>query len=670
MKKISVILILVLALAGCQKGKNRFELPSLIGNNMVLQQKSNVNIWGKANPGQKVRISASWNASSTAKAGEDGKWITRIATPEAGGPYTMTITSKDTRHTINNILIGEVWFCSGQSNMEMPLAGWPPKDTIMYSAKTIASASIPEIHLFIIQKKVANEPLEDCTGKWEVCSPESVNQFSATAFFFGKKLNEELRIPVGLIESAWGGTPSEAWTSSGALEGAGEYVQDIKAIKESASIQSDYQKWLDSHRQVNLSAEGDNLFKNLDFGDEEISSAGYDDSSWPAIKLPAQFETVTGDFDGVVWFRKKIDIPAGMKGKDLVLSLGPIDDMDRTYFNGKLVGSTEESNKWQLERNYSIPKDIVKEGSNFIAVRVIDPQGGGGIYGKPELMKLSAKAGGKDQVTLAGDWRFEPVAEYIGNKFYVFDIKRNEFQNAKRPKPIGPNSPTSLFNGMVYPAVNYQIKGAIWYQGEANVGRADQYSKIFPLMINDWRNSWGIKDFPFYFVQIAPYVYSGVDSTESAYLREAQTRALELPNTGMAVTLDIATVMNIHPPFKKEVGDRLANLALAKDYGKNVRFSGPVYKSMKTEGKIIKISFDNITGNLTARDNKPAEFEIAGKDGKYVKAESKIEGNEVWVSSPKISEPVSVRYCWHNGSVASLFDSDGTAVRQFRTDVK
>jgi sialate O-acetylesterase len=668
MKKISSVLILILALCSCQKGKNNFELPSLISDNMVLQQKSNVNIWGKANPGQKVTVSASWKAASEAKAGEDGKWLAKITTPEAGGPYTMTISCRDTILTINNILIGEVWFCSGQSNMEMPVAGWPPNDTVMYSAKTIAAASIPGIHLFNVLKKVSDEPLEECTGKWEVCSPSSVNQFSATAFFFGNKINEELHIPVGLIESAWGGTPSEAWTSAGALEGAGEYIQELKAVKESAPKQAEYQKWLNSHKQVTLNSDGKDQYKNLDFNDSDVPEAGFNDSAWPAMKLPGMFETVTGDFDGAVWFRKTIDLPENMTGKDLVLALGPIDDMDRTFFNGRLVGSTEESGEWKLERVYDVPKDVVKSGANVISVRVLDIQGGGGIYGMPGSMKLTVKDNGKEQVDLGGDWKFQPAAEFIGNKFYLFDMKTNEFSTMERPKSIGPSTPSSLYNGMVSSVAKYRIKGAIWYQGEANVGRADQYSKIFPLMITDWRNSWGIKDFPFYFVQIAPYVYSGVDSTESAYLREAQGKALEMPNTGMAVTLDIATVMNIHPPFKKEVGERLANLALAKDYGMNVRFSGPVCKSIKTEGRIIKITFDNMTGSLKAKNGKLTEFEIAGKDGKYVKADAKIEGSEVWVSSPKISNPESVRYCWHNGSIASLFDSDGMAAWQFRTD--
>jgi sialate O-acetylesterase len=669
MKKTSFILLIFLILTGCGNKRTGIELPSLIGDNMLLQQKTDARIWGKAAPGSKIGVSASWNAEGEVKTGEDGRWSVTIPTPEAGGPYTISITARDTSLTINNVLIGEVWFCSGQSNMEMPVSGWPPVDTVMYSAKTIANASVPEIRLFNVQRKVSGEPLEECSGSWEVCTPSSVRPFSATAYFFGKKLYDELKIPVGLIESAWGGTPAEAWMSSEVLENAGEFLNEINAIKESGPIIEEYQSWLNSHKQEVVKPAGDDQWKSLNLGDENVPQPGFNDSTWLAMSLPGQFESVTGDFDGVVWFRKNIEIPGKMAGKDLVLSLGPIDDMDWTYFNGNLVGAHELSGMWQAERNYGIPAGLVKEGSNTIAVRVLDNQGGGGIWGKSGSMKVSLKDNGTMQLPLDGEWKYQPVAELIGNKFYIFDLAKNELSEKQRPKTLGPYTPSTLFNAMVKPVVNYPVKGAIWYQGEANVGRADQYSKIFPLMIKNWRDAWGIENFPFYFVQIAPYVYSNLDSTESAWLREAQGKALRMSNTGMAVTLDIATVMNIHPPFKKEAGERLANLALAKDYGRTFNVYGPVYRSMTVDDKAIKIQFDNIEGGLVLKNEKSTEFEIAGKDNKYVKASAKIMNNEVVVSSPDVSDPVSVRYCWRNGSVAALFNGAGLPALQFRARV-
>jgi len=666
MKTTALFLALFLALTSCQTHSN-IKLPSLIGDNMLLQQKTDAKIWGKAKPGRKIIVSASWNSSGRATSGEDGKWKVVLPTPPAGGPYTITISAKDTSITIHNVLIGEVWFCSGQSNMEMPLEGWPPNDTIMHSRAVITSSSNPEIRLFNVQKIIAGDPLDECTGRWEVSTPESVKQFSATAYFFGKKLNSELKIPVGLIESAWGGTPSESWTSSQALQKTGEFVSEIEAIKKSAPLQAEYQKWLNTLKKVEFNPAGPDQWKDLSFNDENVQSTEFDDTKWPVMVLPTQFEKVIGDFDGAVWFRKIVDIPKSMENKDLTLSLGPIDDMDRTYFNGKLIGSTEVSGFWNIERKYDISASLVKPGANLISVRVLDTQGGGGIYGTPEKMKLSLKNDSKIFVPLKGDWKFQPVAELTGGRFYVYDISKSDFLAQKRPLNIGAGTPSALFNGMISPVLPYQIKGAIWYQGEANVGRAAQYAKIFPAMIQNWRESWGIKDFPFYFVQIAPYVYAGIDSTESALLREAQESALNLPKTGMAVTLDIATVMNIHPPYKTEVGERLASLALNNDYGIKNKCNGPVYKSMSVSGSTISLRFDNSEDGLIAKNNKLKEFEIAGKDGRYVRAEAKIINNEVVVSASSVKEPVSVRYCWRNGAEASLFNKSGLPAWQFRT---
>jgi len=665
MKKAIILLTLLMTLMSCQKSSSNLELPALISDNMVMQQSSEVKIWGTATPGHKINIVASWDEKATAKSGKDSKWIVTLLTPPAGGPYTMTISAKDTSIVIYEILSGEVWFCSGQSNMEMPLEGWPPVDTIQNSAVAIQSAFIPEIRLFNVQRKISGEPLEDCTGRWESCDPSTVRQFSATAFFFGRKLYEELHVPVGLIESAWGGTPAESWISAPALESAGEFKDVIKSIKESTPLQHEYQMWLESHDQIAAGPSGADQWKDLVFNDENVPSVDFDDTNWSVINLPGQFERVTGEFDGAVWFRKNVEIPSGFRGKDLVLSLGPIDDMDRTYFNGMLVGATEESGLWQVDRNYEILADIVKEGVNIISVRVLDTQGGGGIYGAPGSMELSIKGSRQKPLDIGGEWKYQPVAELAGNRFYIFDITKNEYASHKRPISLGPYTPTTLYNGMVNPVVNYRIKGAIWYQGEANVGRAEQYKKIFPLMIQNWKDSWNITDFPFYFVQIAPYIYSNVDSSESALLREAQKSALILPNTGMAVTLDIATVMNIHPPYKKEVGERLAFLALNNDYGKKMPCNGPVLKSMTQDGSTIKIQFDNVEEGLVSRNGRLKEFEIAGKDGKYVIASAGIVNNEIVVFSPLVPEPVSVRYCWRNGAEASFFNSAGLPAWQF-----
>jgi sialate O-acetylesterase len=665
MKNTTIFLILTLFISSCQKGPSNLRLPSLIGDNMVLQQNSDPKIWGKADPGHKINVTPSWTSLTSAKAGDDGKWSVTIPTPAAGGPYTITIEASDTSVVINNVLIGEVWFCSGQSNMEMPLAGWPPVDTIMHSSKTISSASFPQIRLFNVQRKVSGIPLEECTGQWLVCSPETVSPFSATAFFFGRKLHEELKVPVGLIESAWGGTPSESWTSAEVLRNEDEFTKEIDEMTVAGPLMAEYQTWLDEHKQSEIKPAGDDQWKKLDFGDMTLALPGYNDASWPAMVLPGKFEDAIGEFDGAIWFRKGVEISRRMAGKDLILSLGPIDDMDCTFFNGEPVGSIETGGFWQVNRDYIIPGDLVKEGINTISVRVLDTQGGGGIWGAPGSMKLAVKESSSITLSIEGEWKYMPVAELIGNKFYIFDFAKNEFAVKKRPKSLGPYSPAVLYNAMVNPVINYKIKGAIWYQGEANVGRADQYEKIFPLMINNWREAWGIKDFPFYFVQIAPWIYAGLDSTNSVLLREAQAKSLSVPKTGMVVTLDIATVMNIHPPYKLEVGERLAGLALSNDYGIKIPSVGPVFKSLLRDGNTLKIQFDNAESGLVSANEFIPEFEIAGKDGKFVKAIAKIVNSEVWVSSPSVTDPLNVRYCWKNGSVGTLLNKDGLPASQF-----
>jgi sialate O-acetylesterase len=665
MRKATILLLFAMLFSACHNGPSKLRLPSILSDNMLLQQKTDALIWGKANPGQKITIAPSWGTEEAVKTGKDGKWSVNIPTPEAGGPYTIVISTADTTIKISNILVGEVWVCSGQSNMEMPIQGWPPRDTIMHSVKTIANAALPNLRLFNVTRKVSSSPLDDCTGKWEVCNPDNVRPFSATALFFGKKLYEKLNVPIGLIETAWGGTPSEAWTSSDALTAGGEFTKEMIAMKEEEPLITKYQEFLQSHRTVDVKPAGDDQWKALGLGDEGAAAAEFNDSAWPSMSLPQLFEKVTGDLDGVVWFRKVVNIPASLAGKDLILSLGPIDDMDCAWFNGLLVGATEITGFYQTDRNYIVPGAAVKEGASTIAVRVLDNGGGGGIWGAPGSMKITAKEGKEAPIDISGEWKYQVSAELTGNKFYIFDMAKNEFAGIKKPMAVGPYSPSTLFNGMINPIVNYRIKGAIWYQGEANVGRADQYAKIFPLMIRNWREAWNEKDFPFYFVQIAPYVYSGIDSTESVLLREAQAKSLATPNTGMVVTLDIATVMNIHPPYKMEVGNRLAALALNNDYGIKTPCAGPVYKSMMVDGNVIKVNFDNTGSALVSKNTFIPEFEIAGKDGAFVGAVAKIVNNEIWVSSPRVKEPALVRYCWRNGAVGTLFNSDGLPASEF-----
>ncbi len=653
------------------------ELPAIFGDNMVMQQKTENPIWGKASSGENIEITSSWGEKTTAKAKTSGKWMAKIKTPAAGGPYELNIKGQDTTITFKNVLIGEVWVCSGQSNMEMPLAGWPPRDTIKNSAKEIKNANYPKIRLFTVVKSVSVKSEEDCKGSWEECNPETAKYFSATAYFFGKKIHRELGIPVGLIHTSWGGTPAESWVSPkylGKVEGFSDFVKNMDKL----SLQEEeYVDWLGSHLVITPTSEDERGGKGISFNDTICPFPDLNDSDWKEMSLPTLWEsTELGIFDGVVWFRKEINIPESWKGKDLILELGPIDDIDITFFNDERVGGYEGMGFWTVERKYTIPSKLVKKGINVIAVRVVDLQGGGGIYGEEAQMKIYPLKTDTKPIKLAGTWKYLPVAQYREGVFYIFGAEENDFYTT-RPDFMGVTAytPTVLYNAMIAPIVPYGIKGAIWYQGESNVGRHEQYKQLFPAMIESWRTAWNLGKFPFYFVQIAPYVYDDKEDPVSAKLREAQLETmLSVKNTGMAVTLDIGEVDNIHPSDKLDVGNRLALWALAKDYGKNdIIYSGPVFKEMIKKGSRITLRFDHVGSGLVAKTDSSdygnlTGFQLAGKDKVFVDAQTCIENNTVILYSKQAYDPIAVRYAFKNGSEASLFNKEGLPASSFRSD--
>ena len=437
------------------------KLPKILGDNMVLQQQTEVRIWGWADPEEEVTVQFQDQKAST-KADAQGRWLVKLRTPEAGGPYELAVAGKNNRLTLRNVLVGEVWVGSGQSNMEWPVSR---SDN---AQEEIAAAKYPKIRLFSVAHKISDKPLDDCKGAWVECSPETVPGFSAVAYFFGRHLHKELGVPVGLINSSWGGTICEAWTSREALQ-----------------------------------------------ADEDF-------------------------------------------------------------------------------------KPILDRGKQF--------------------------------------------------------------------NPKNPNQPSVLFNAMIHPILPFVIRGALWYQGESNVGRAAQYKKLFPTMIQDWRKAWQVGDFPFYYVQLAPFRYGEAQPECLAELWEAQLQTLRLPNTGMAVITDIGNIKDIHPTNKQEVGRRLALWALAKIHGKQVVYSGPLYESAVVEGNKIRIKFQHADDGLVCKGDRLTHFTIAGEDKKFVPAEAVIDGSTVVVSSPQVDKPVAVRFGWEDTAEPNLFNKAGLPASPFRTD--
>lgn len=653
--KLFSLFIFIQLMVGCQMTPNpakNISLNPLFSNNMVLQQKQDISIWGTAEPGGEVLVVLD-EQQKKGTADDDGNWKVALSPVTAGGPYELVISGEET-HKIKNVMVGEVWICSGQSNMEMAVDA--EGGSINNSKEEVANANYPNIRLLMVDKVMGITPQENIVSAgWKECSPETIPNFSAVAYLFGRHLYNELNVPIGLIETAWGGTVVEAWTSANSLKNINEYVDEINALglnsNEEEEKEISYNKvqkaWID---EVNEKlGEAGILTRGY-------NSYGYNSKNWNTLDVPKTWEKQNIKFDGVMWVKKDITIPSEWLGKELTLNLGPINDFDITWFNGELVGSMPSVGMF---RSYTIPKELVKAGKNEITVLILDIGNNGGIYGEPENTTIGYSE--VSTISLAGKWKY----------------KKDNFdpsilsQPPEWPGVAEQNRPTVLYNSMIHPLLSYGIQGAIWYQGEGNAERAYQYRTLFKNLILNWRDVWDEGEFPYLFVQLANFKDVKQQPAEDSWaeLREAQTMALELPNTGMAVTIDIGEAKDIHPKNKQDVGKRLALNALATVYGKDIPYSGPMYKSMKIEGNKIRLQFNHVNKGLKTKGNEKLKgFSIAGKDKKFVWAKAKIEGNEIVVSNSQIKNPVAVRYGWAANPICNLYNGAELPASPFRTD--
>lgn len=623
-------------------------LHPLFSDNMVLQRDTPDPVWGWTVPGRTVTVKVS-GRTSTAVAGADGKWMTRVGPFPAGGPYTLTVSGPQTV-VLRNILMGDVWICSGQSNMEFGIGN------ATNGTQEIAAANYPKIRLFLVTKVAADSPrdtvpVSGSDGHWQTCTPKTVamggwNGFSAVGYFFARDLQKSIHVPIGLIKSSWGGTIAEAWTSARALNTLPDFQPAVASLQKKAEAGGSSLAY--EERLAGWYAKHDPGSAGEAWADPALDS-----SAWKTMALPQLFQEAgdpeLANTNGVVWFRKRFALPAGDAGKEAVLHL-MVDDSDTTWVNGTRVGATSGYN---TPRAYKIAPGLLKPAGNVIAVRVLDTGGKGGIWGAPTDLRLDVPSG--KPLPFAGAWSYK-----LGTALPKDDP-------APVPPGNNPNVVTVLYNGMIAPLIPFAVKGALWYQGEANVGRAGQYQTLLPTLIQDWRTRFGVGKFPFLIVQLAGWQPGGTGWPE---LQEAQMMtAARVPNVGIATAVDIGDQNDIHPKNKQEVGRRLALVAQSKVYGGKSEYDGPIYKSLKVTGGTVRLSFAHLGGGLTAKDGKPlAGFTIAGRDGRFVTAEARIEGSTVVVSSPQVPIPTAVRYAWDAFPQTSLYSKAGLPAFPFRTD--
>lgn len=610
-------------LALCPLAHAELRLPKLFGDHMVLQQKTQAPIWGWANPGQKVQVTASWGATVEATAGWDRRWRVNLPTTEAGGPWEVTVSTSGEKVEIKDVLLGEVWLCSGQSNME-----WRMRQ--INAASDVAAATNSQIRHFKVGLIPMQHSAEDVTGEWVVCSPQSVLDFTATGYYFATALYDRLEYPVGLINSSWGGTQAELWVSEPTFLSEPQFKE--RAVTPPPMM---------------YGVARTEYFRQLSIGDLGLHGRWFEpelnEYEWQPAASTLFSQVGLTNFDGVLWFRGDIELSAPVNGASV--DFGPIDDHHTVYVNGRMLGQELGAG---ANRTYGIPNGVLKAGKNVVTVRVVDTGGEGGFRNNMAIVRSGQSA------TLISNWRFRKGSElqYIPST------------------PQGGEPYSLLHYGMIAPIVPYAIKGALWYQGESNVGRGYQYRDLMPMLIQDWRKQWG-SDFPFYMVQIAPFVYGGpADSTASAELRESQLLTmLRTPKVGMAVISDgVDNVNDIHPVNKRVVGERLAAWALNRDYGfKDKVPSGPVYRSMKVAGNEARLTFDYADG-LTWSPDQALGFQIAGTDKVFHPATARVEGRTVIVTSPNVAKPAAVRFGWGNLPSAGLKNGAEIPASSFRTD--
>lgn len=634
------------------------KLAALFSDHAVLQQGMSVPVWGRTKPRSRVRVTVG-SAVAESFSDDEGQFLVRLPPQPAGGPYTLLAETADKsdRALVQDVCFGEVWVCSGQSNMQ-----WVLKDT----GRVPEKVDLPGVRMLTVSNVAMPVRQNDVYASWQVASADTMGGYSAVGFHLAHRLHQELGVPVGIINTSWGGTRIEAWTSRDELMLHPDTAREVERYELSTHTAAFWDRLgsldpLDGAQRLKL----DELCYPADpCNDGEKNgwaSPEFNDAAWPLMRLPGTWQERGHNYSGVFWFRRTVDVPAEWVGKDLLLDIGAVDKADITYFNGERVGATGtgfDQTVWNKQRQYRVPGRLVRRTGNVIAVRAYSFLYSGGLWGPAEAMSVRT-ADGAGSIPLAGDWRAH--CEHNFGSVQPMLIRGPGF----------PNAPHTLFDSMIRPLIPYAIRGAAWYQGESNDSNSAQYGRLLKAMIRDWRRAWGQGNFPFLTVQLANYTTPSAFDPASAWavVREGQLQSLAEPATGLAVAIDIGEEVDIHPRNKADVGARLAQWALARVYGKAVVPSGPLYAGMTIEGCRIRLRFEHVGGGLVARGGDLKTFVIAGEDRKFKPGIARIDGATVVVESPDVPEPIAVRYAWaNNPEGCNLYNAEGLPASPFRTD--
>ncbi|WP_111309137.1 sialate O-acetylesterase [Confluentibacter sediminis] len=630
------------------------KLPKLISDGVVLQRDTNIPVWGWAAPGEKIRVTfkgKTYKATTSA----EGNWTITLPKMKAGGPFTMSISGNNTVE-VKDILIGDVWLCTGQSNMVHEL----DIHDVLY-ADEIKNANNPKIRHFKIPTTTSiSGPQEDLDGgEWLKAVGEEIRPFSAVAYFFAKKIYQKYHIPIGLINASVGGTPIEAWTPKEGFKNFPDILKIIEEDRDTAFVNSQMRAGGSFNRPPSKPSDK-GLTGKLPWYDVNFTP-----KKWRRINIPGYWEDQGAkDLNGVVWYRREIELPESMENKEARVFLGRIVDADELYVNGIKVG---EKTYQYPQRRYQVPANLLKAGKNIFVVRVTNTNGKGGfVPDKPYYIFTD-----KDTVDLKGYWQYKVGEVFPPMDFSSFARRNNNGE--PRPRRINPqNEPTSLYNAMIAPYKQFPMKGILWYQGESNTGQSKVYESYMHALIEGWRTVFNRPEIPVIYAQLPNFMDISYVPSESSWaeLRQSQLKALSIPHTAMTVNIDLGEWNDIHPDNKKDVGERMALAALKLAYGQDLVSSGPLYKDYKTEGNKITISFSHVGSGLITSDGEAlSEFAIAGEDKTFVWANATIDGDHVVVWSDEITEPKYVRYAWaDNPDNPNLYNKEGLPASPFETE--